>query len=101
MLSLSRKVGEKLIIGDNIVITILGSDRGTIRLGIEAPKEITVYRKEIYDKIVQLNQLAAKSEVSQLKEAITNNTILLKNKFEQKNDDNQDKINKKLNLKNG
>ncbi|MBP7214698.1 MAG: carbon storage regulator, partial [Candidatus Kapabacteria bacterium] len=39
MLSLSRKIGEKLIIGDNIVITILSSDRGTIRLGIEAPKD--------------------------------------------------------------
>jgi carbon storage regulator len=89
MLSLSRKIGEKLIIGDNIVITILGADRGTIRLGIEAPKEVTVYRKEIYDKIVKLNQLAAKSEVSQLKQAITNNTIILKNKVEQNIDDKQ------------
>ena len=87
MLSLSRKIGEKLIIGDNIVITILAADRGTIRLGIEAPKEVTVYRKEIYDKIVKLNQLAAKSEVSQLKQAITNNTIILKNKVEQNIDD--------------
>ncbi|HOV92973.1 MAG TPA: carbon storage regulator CsrA [Candidatus Kapabacteria bacterium] len=87
MLSLSRKIGEKLIIGDNIVITILSSDRGTIRLGIEAPKDIPIYRKEIYDKIVQLNQQAAKSEVSQLKEAISNNSILLKNKIEHKIDD--------------
>ncbi|HPD33290.1 MAG TPA: carbon storage regulator CsrA [Bacteroidota bacterium] len=87
MLSLSRKIGEKLIIGDNIVITILSADRGTIRLGIEAPKDIPIYRKEIYDKIVQLNKQAAKSEVNLLKEAISNNSIILKNKIEQKIDD--------------
>ncbi|MCE5305023.1 MAG: carbon storage regulator CsrA [Chloroherpetonaceae bacterium] len=93
MLSLSRKIGEKLIIGDNIVITILSSDRGTIRIGIEAPKDIPIYRKEIYDKIVSLNQLASKSDVSQLKEAISNNSIILKNKLESKKADNQNSSN--------
>ncbi|HAW08540.1 MAG TPA: carbon storage regulator [Bacteroidetes bacterium] len=93
MLSLSRKIGEKLIIGDNIVITILSSDRGTIRIGIEAPKDIPIYRKEIYDKIVSLNQLASKSDVSQLKEAISNNSIILKNKLESKKADNQNSNN--------
>jgi carbon storage regulator len=47
MLVLSRKLGEKIIIGDNIVITVIDIDRGKIRLGIEAPRNIPVYRQEL------------------------------------------------------
>jgi carbon storage regulator len=47
MLVLSRKLGEKLVIGDNIVVTIVKIDRNQIRLGIEAPPEVAVYREEI------------------------------------------------------
>ncbi len=47
MLVLSRKLGEKLVIGDNIVVTIVKIDRNQIRLGIEAPSEVAVYREEI------------------------------------------------------
>jgi len=51
MLILSRKVGEAIIIGDNVSITVLSSAGKTIRLGIEAPKEISVHREEIYNKL--------------------------------------------------
>ena len=47
MLVLSRKLGEKIIIGDNIVVTVVKIDRNQIRLGIEAPQEVPVYREEI------------------------------------------------------
>ena len=47
MLVLSRKLGEKIVIGDNIVITVVKIDRNQIRIGIEAPQNIPVYREEI------------------------------------------------------
>ena len=47
MLVLSRKLGEKIVIGDNIVVTVVKIDRNQIRIGIEAPHEIPVYREEI------------------------------------------------------
>ena len=47
MLVLSRKLGEKIVIGDNIIVTVVKIDRNQIRLGIEAPHEVPVYREEI------------------------------------------------------
>jgi carbon storage regulator len=47
MLVLSRKLGEKILIGENIVLTVVKIDRNQIRLGIEAPGDVTVYREEI------------------------------------------------------
>jgi carbon storage regulator len=47
MLVLSRKLGEKIFINDNICITVVDIDRGKIRLGIEAPREVPIFRKEL------------------------------------------------------
>jgi carbon storage regulator len=47
MLVLSRKLGEKIYIGDNICITVVDIDRGKIRLGIEAPRNVPIYRQEL------------------------------------------------------
>ena len=47
MLVLSRKLGEKIYIGDNICITVVDIDRGKIRLGIEAPREVAIHREEL------------------------------------------------------
>jgi carbon storage regulator len=47
MLVLSRKLGEKIVIGDNIMVTIVKIDRNQIRIGIEAPHDVPVYREEI------------------------------------------------------
>lgn len=47
MLVLSRKLGEKIHIGEKICITIVDIDRGKIRLGIEAPREIPIFRQEL------------------------------------------------------
>jgi carbon storage regulator len=51
MLVLSRRLGETLIIGDNVKITVLGISGNQVRLGIAAPKEISVHREEVYDRI--------------------------------------------------
>jgi len=58
MLVLSRKDGEGIRVGDEIVITIVSTSGGQVRLGIEAPAEITIHREEIYDKIVEANRQA-------------------------------------------
>jgi carbon storage regulator len=50
MLVLSRKQGERIIIGDNIVITVVSLEYGKVRLGIEAPREIEVWREEMLDR---------------------------------------------------
>ncbi|MEY0948830.1 carbon storage regulator CsrA [Providencia manganoxydans] len=51
MLTLTRRTRETLMIGDDIIITILGIKGNQVRIGIEAPKDIGIHRKEIYLKI--------------------------------------------------
>jgi carbon storage regulator len=47
MLVLSRKLGEKIFIGENICITVVDIDRGKVRLGIEAPRDVPIFRQEL------------------------------------------------------
>jgi len=58
MLILSRKVGDSIVIGDNIRVVVLASDRGGVRLGIEAPGEVTILRGEIVNDIAAENKRA-------------------------------------------
>ncbi|HYF03902.1 MAG TPA: carbon storage regulator CsrA [Patescibacteria group bacterium] len=67
MLVLSRKAGEVITIGSSIRITVLSHERGIVRLGIEAPRSVAVHRKEVYDKIIEANINAAKTEPGALK----------------------------------
>ncbi len=53
MLVLSRRMGESLVIAENIRLTVLGVSGGQVRLGIEAPRDISVHREEIFLKIKQ------------------------------------------------
>jgi carbon storage regulator len=59
MLVLSRKLGEKIFIGDNICITVVDIDRGKIRLGIEAPRDVPIYRQELLPLNQQQQRAAA------------------------------------------
>ncbi|MEM9744248.1 MAG: carbon storage regulator CsrA [Pseudomonadota bacterium] len=51
MLILTRRVGETLMIGDEIKVTVLGVKGNQVRLGVSAPKNVSVHREEIYDRI--------------------------------------------------
>ncbi|MGE0384229.1 MAG: carbon storage regulator CsrA [Gammaproteobacteria bacterium] len=53
MLILTRRVGESLVIGDKINVTVLGVKGNQVRLGVNAPKDVTVHREEIYQRIQQ------------------------------------------------
>ena len=70
MLVLTRKVGETLVIGDDIKITICAVNNSQVRVGIKAPKEISVHREEIYERIqseqVEANGSTAAARVSSL-----------------------------------
>jgi carbon storage regulator len=63
MLVLSRKLGEKIYIGENVCITVVDIDRGKIRLGIEAPRDVAIYRQELLPN-AQLPRDGQKQEVS-------------------------------------
>ena len=63
MLVLSRKQDESLVIGDNIVITILSIDRDQVRLGVDAPRDIPIMRRELFDAVREQNILASKLNV--------------------------------------
>lgn len=63
MLILTRKKDESIMIGDNIEIIVTGIEEGKVKLGIKAPKNIDIHRKEIYEEIRKENKEAASGQV--------------------------------------
>ena len=61
MLVLSRKISESIKIGDNITIRVTDVRGDIVRIAIDAPKEIKIYRGEVYESIIESNKAAAKS----------------------------------------
>ena len=55
MLVLTRKVGEKINIGDDIILRVLEIDRASVRLGIDAPRQVSIFRHEVYVRIQEEN----------------------------------------------
>ena len=75
MLVLSRKTNESIVIDGNITVSVLRVDHDNVRLGIEAPLEIPIFRKEIYEEIKTNNEMAAgsaKRKVKQVKQLVKN-----------------------------
>ncbi len=63
MLVLSRKVGEAIAIGSDITIEVVAVDGDRVRIGITAPEEVRVFRKELLKETIDINQSAAKTPV--------------------------------------
>ncbi len=69
MLVLTRRAEEKIKIGDNIVISILGVEAGNVKIGIDAPKEITILRMEVFDQIQKENIESVPKELTDITDA--------------------------------
>ncbi|MGB4302536.1 MAG: carbon storage regulator CsrA [Syntrophomonadaceae bacterium] len=67
MLVLSRKKGQSIIIADNIEITVVEIGGDTVRIGVNAPREVAIHRQEVFDQIAAENQQAQQSEGLQIK----------------------------------
>lgn len=74
MLILTRRVGETLMIGDDVSITVLSAKGSNIRIGINAPKEVAVHREEIYQKIAN-QQREEKQDTQDKKPAVVPEAI--------------------------
>ena len=70
MLILTRRVGETVMIGDDVTITVLGVKGNQVRVGINAPKTVAVHREEIYERIQRQNRRAAAQAPADLEEAV-------------------------------
>ena len=72
MLVITRRSGERICLGDQITVTVLEVSGSSVRLGIDAPSEVRVYRHEIWLAIKEENAAAAMASVSSVPEAIPN-----------------------------
>lgn len=68
MLVLTRKAGEGIVIGDDIRVSVLEERDGKVRIGIDAPKEMKIYRQEVYDRICEENRAASQWNLEKLGE---------------------------------
>ena len=75
MLVLTRKLGEGIVIGDDVTITIVEMKGGTVRIGIDAPQEKKIYRQEIFNRIVEENRDATNWDMIDLDKISDNLTV--------------------------
>jgi carbon storage regulator len=92
MLILARKIGEKIILNDDIEIIVLDFNQNTVRIGINAPKNVSVYREELYKEIKTANSDSKDVTASSVRELQN----LIKNRKEIFTGSNFDKLTNKL-----
>lgn len=66
MLVLTRKLGEGIVIGDDVVITVVEMKGGNVRIGIDAPRNKKIYRQEVYSRVVNENKEASQWNMTDL-----------------------------------
>ena len=64
MLILTRRVGERIVINDEIVITIVEAGRDSVRIGVDAPRSVTVHRHEVWEQIASENEAARNADTT-------------------------------------
>ena len=69
MLVLTRKLGQNILIGDNIAVKIVKIDHNKVQLGISAPPDVLVFRQELVEKIKKFNRIAARTDHQRLMKA--------------------------------
>ena len=67
MLVVTRKKGESILIGDNIEITVIKLDDGSVKLAIDAPRNVTILRKELYKEVQEENRSASEFNLDVIK----------------------------------
>ena len=71
MLMITRKVGERIVVGDDVIVAVVEIRGQTVRLGIEAPRALPVYREEIWEEVKRENEAAASAASSPFPEIPT------------------------------
>jgi carbon storage regulator len=64
MLRITRRAGERIILGDNVIVEVMEVKGGTVRLGIDAPRSLPIYREEIWLEVKRENEEAARAASS-------------------------------------
>ncbi|HBG20954.1 MAG TPA: carbon storage regulator [Desulfobulbaceae bacterium] len=75
MLVLTRKLGEGIVIDDDVIITIVEMKGGNVRIGIDAPRGKKIYRQEVYNRVVSENKEAAQWDMNDLNSISDNLTV--------------------------
>ena len=70
MLVLTRRTGQSILVGDDIVITVLELSRDQVRIGIRAPRSVSVHREEVYEEILLSNRAAAAAATASVPAAV-------------------------------
>jgi carbon storage regulator len=61
MLRITRRAGERIVLGDNVIVEVIEVKGGTVRLGIDAPRSVAIYREEIWLEVKRENEEAARA----------------------------------------
>jgi carbon storage regulator CsrA len=71
MLVLSRKKDESIVIGDNIIVKVISVENGTVKLGIEAPRDVSIIRNELIEEVTAMNKAAVKETTQEERDSLS------------------------------